>query len=170
MTFNHLNFDELSDLIDDELSEENKQHCNTHLNLCNRCSSEYVILTRYVSLLTTLKNENLTVPDISNRIIMICRSRERKKIYIKAIPAIAASIMIIIGAGFIKAGFFNETGSYISTNLTGQNEIQKIIESVSKSDGRIVQITESFIDSEFDQKDLAVIKRFLNNNKIKFIF
>jgi hypothetical protein len=169
MTFNHLNFDELSDLIDDELPEEHKQYCKTHFKLCTTCTKEYEILTKYITLLSSCKNESITIPDFSDHVIMLCRSREKKRLYIKAIPAIAASIIIIIGAGFIKAGFFNETGTYINTNLTGHNEIQKIIQSISKSNGRIIQISHSFVDSEFDQSDLSTIERFLHNNKIKHV-
>ena len=167
MTFNHLNFNELSDLIDDELPEERKEYCKTHFSICNICAKEYEILTRYISLIKSCKNESIAVPDFSDHIIMVCRSREKKRLYMKAIPAIAASIIIVIGAGFIKAGFFNETGTYISTNLAGHNEMQRIIESVSKSNGRIIQLTHSYVDSEYDQTDLAIIERFLHNNKIK---
>lgn len=167
MTFNHLNFDEISDLIDDELSLERKQYCKTHFERCNMCFKEYQLLNKCISLLSSLKNESIQVPDCSEHIIMIYRSRERRRLYMKAIPAIAASIIIVIGAGFIKAGYFNETGSYVNTTLTGHNETLRIIESIGKSNGRIIQITHSFIDSEFDKSDLTVIERILHSNKIK---
>lgn len=167
MTFNHLNFDEISDLIDDELPDDRKLHCKTHFGICRSCFREYELLSGCISLLSSLKNEQISVPDFSENIIMICRSRERKRLYMKAIPAIAASIIIVVGAGFIKAGYFTESGSYLSTSLTGHNEMQRIIESISKSNGRIVQITHSFIDSEFDKAELTKIEHILHNNKIK---
>lgn len=167
MTFNHLNFDEISDLIDDELPLERKQFCETHFEVCTACFNEYQQLNKCISILSSLKGESIPVPDFSDHIIMLYRARERKRLYIKAIPAIAASIIIVIGAGFIKAGYFNETGSYVSTTLSGHNEMQRIIESIGKSNGRIIQMTHSFIDSEFDRSDIAVIERILHNNKIK---
>ncbi len=167
MTFKHLNFEELSDLIDNELSDQHKQLCLAHITVCEICGAEYRALTKCVSLLSSLKNECITIPDFSERTLLICRSREKKRLFLKAIPAIAASVIIIAGAGFIRSGVFNEKGTYIAANLSGHNETQRIIESVSTTNGRILQITHSFIDSEFDKSSLAAIERLLHKNGIK---
>lgn len=167
MTFKHLNFEQLSDLIDNELSDQQKEYCLSHITICEICCKEYESLSKCLSLVSSLKNECVTIPDFSERTIMICRSRERKRLFIKAIPAIAASVVIIAGVGFIRTGIFNDTGSYVAANLTGHNETQRIIESVSKSHGRIIQITHSYIDSEFDKKSLNEIEKILHRNDIK---
>ena len=167
MTFKHLNFEELSDLIDNELSDQHRQLCLAHITICEICEAEYKALTKCLSLLSSLKNECITIPDFSERTLIICRSRERKRLFLKAIPAIAASVIIIAGAGFIRSGIFNDNGSYIAANLSGHNETQRIIESVSNTNGRILQITHSYIDSEFDKSSLAAIERLLHNNGIK---
>ncbi len=167
MTFKHLNFEQLSDLIDNELPDQQKEYCLSHITICEICGREYESLTKCLSLLSTLKNECITIPDFSERTIMICRSRERKKLFIKAIPAIAASVVIIAGAGFIRTGIFNNGSSYVAANLSGHNETQKIIESISNSHGRIIQIAHSYIDSEFDKKSLDTIEQILHKNNIK---
>jgi len=167
MTFKHLNFEELSDLIDNELSEQQKEYCLTHIKVCTICFKEYQSLSQCITLLSSLKNECVIIPDFSERTIMICRSRERKRLFFKAIPAIAASVIIIAGAGFIRTGLFNESGSYVAANLSGHNETQRIIESIGNSKGRIMQITHSYIDGEFDKNSLSTIERILHKNNIK---
>lgn len=167
MTLKHLNFEELSDLIDNELSEQQRKFCMSHITVCEICGKEYESLTKCLSLLSSLKNECITVPDFSQRTLVICRSREKKRLFFKAIPAIAASVIIIAGAGFIRTGFFNENGSYIAANLSGHNETQRIIESVSNTKGRIILITHEFIDSEFDKNSHAAIERLLHKNNIR---
>lgn len=167
MTLKHLNFEELSDLIDNELNLQQKENCMSHITVCEICRKEYDSLSKCLTLLSSLKNECIVIPDFSDRTIMICRSRERKRLFFKAVPAIAASVIIIAGAGFIRTGFFNENGSYIAANLTGQNETQRIIESISNSKGTILQITHSYIDGEFDKNSLAAIERILHKNNIK---
>jgi hypothetical protein len=167
MTLKHLNFEELSDLIDDELSEEQKKYCLAHITVCEICGKEYESLLKCMTLLSSLKNECVIVPDFSERTIIICRSREKKKLFLKAIPAIAASVIIIAGAGFIRTGIFSESGSYVATSLTGQNDTQRIIETVSRSKGKILKISHSYIDCEFDKTSHAAIKKILCQNKIK---
>lgn len=170
MTLKHLNFEELSDLIDNELSEEQKEYCLSHISVCEICRGEYESLTKCLSLLTSLKNECVVIPDFSERTLIICRSREKKRMFFKAFPAIAASVIIIAGVGFMKTGLFNDNSSYMAANLTGQNETQRIIESVGNSKGRILQITQSYIDSEFDKNSVDSIKKILQKNNIKHAF
>ena len=167
MTLKHLNFEELSDLVDNELSAERKEYCMSHITICKICGSEYESLTKCLTLLSSLKNESVVIPDFSERTVLICRSRERKRFFFKSFPAIAASVIIIAGAGFIKTGLFNESGSYVAANLSGHNETQRIIESVSNSRGRILQITHAYIDSEFDKNSITSIERILHKNNIK---
>jgi len=58
----------------------------------------------------------------------------------------------------------------VATSLSGHNETQKIIESVSNSNGRIIRITQAYIDGEFDKNHVAAIKRILQKNNIKHAF
>ena len=167
MTLKHLNFEQLSDLIDNELPEQQKEYCMSHIMVCEICGKEYESLSRCLTLLASLKNECVVIPDFSQRTVMICRSREKKRLFLKAIPAIAASVIIIAGAGFIRTGIFNESGSYVAANLSGHNETQRIIESISTSKGRILQISHSYIDGEFDKSSLQEIERILHKNNIK---
>ena len=37
MTFKHLEFEELSDLVDDILVEEEREKCLAHISICNEC-------------------------------------------------------------------------------------------------------------------------------------
>jgi len=170
MTLKHLKFEELSDLIDNELSEMEKEQCLSHITVCEVCGKEFDSLSKCLTLLSSLKNECIVIPDFSERTILICRSREKKRLFLKAVPAIAASVIIIFGAGFIRTGIFNDSGSYVAASLSGHNETQKIIETVSNTNGRIIQITQSYIDGEFDKNSVAAIKRVLQKNNIKHAF
>ncbi len=170
MTLKHLKFEEISDLLDNELSDQEKEQCLSHITVCEVCGHEFDSLSKCLTLLSSLKNECIVIPDFSERTIMICRSREKKRLFLKAVPAIAASVIIIFAGGFIRTGFFNESGSYVAASLAGHNETQKIIETVSNSNGRIIQITQAYIDGEFDKNSVAAIKRVLQKNKIKHAF
>lgn len=170
MTLKHLKFGEISDLLDDELSIQEKEQCLSHITVCEVCCHEYDSLSKCLNLLSSLKNECIVIPDFSERTIMIYKSREKKRFLLKVVPAIAASVIIIFGAGFIRTGLFNDSGTYVAASLAGHNETQRIIETVSNSNGRIIQITQAYIDGEFDKSSITAIKRVLQKNNIKHAF
>lgn len=165
--FEHLTIGQLSDFIDDSLTVEEKNLILEHLRVCEMCRCEFESLNQCVIYMSGLRNEAFQIPDISGKTILICRSRERKRLYIKSIPAIAASVMIIAGAGFIKAGYYPDNRAYVAANIPAQNETQLIINAIRDSNGRIMSMTSSYVDGEIDNSSLANLEKFLQNNNIK---
>ncbi|HPJ35134.1 MAG TPA: zf-HC2 domain-containing protein [Spirochaetota bacterium] len=167
MMFEHLSIGQLSDLIDDSLSLEEKALVLEHIRICETCRYEYESLNKCVVLMSGLRNEAFQIPDISEKTILICKARERKRLYIKSIPAIAASVMIIAGAGFIKTGLYPENSAYMAANLPLQNETEIIINAIRDSNGRIMSMTSDYIDGEIDNESLASLENYLQKNRIK---
>lgn len=167
MMFEHLTIGQLSDLIDDSLSMEEKNLVLEHIKVCEVCRCEYESLNQCVIYMTGLRSEAFQLPDISEKTILICRSRERKRLYFKSIPAIAASVMIIAVAGAVKTGFYPDNSAYIATNLPSQNETQVIINAIRDSNGRIMSMTSDYIDGEIDNSSLNNLERYLLKNNIK---
>jgi hypothetical protein len=64
------------------------------------------------------------------------QSPSQKEMYIKSIPAIAASMMIIATATAVKSGFDHTNRAYIQT-LSAQNDVQSIINAIRDSKGRL---------------------------------
>ena len=167
MISKHLKFEQFSDLIDDILVEEEKEYCLTHISQCEECKKEYESLLKCQTLLSSLNKENLPLPDFSQSTITIYKSRERRKLLMKVIPAIAASLIIVTGIGFIKAGQFNKSNSNFAVNFADNNYTQKIIECIGSCKGRIIYVDHSYIDTEFDQDMLKDLERLLQKNQIK---
>lgn len=165
--FEHLTIGQLSDFIDDSLTIEEKNLVVEHIRVCEICRCEYESLNQCVIYMTGLRNEAFQLPDISEKTILICRSRERKRLYIKSIPAIAASVMIIAVAGAVKTGFYPDNSAYVAANLPMQNETQVIINAIRDSNGRIMSMTSSYIDGEIDNSSLTNLEKYLNKNSIK---
>ncbi|MCL2155268.1 MAG: hypothetical protein FWH53_06360 [Leptospirales bacterium] len=167
MTSKHLNFEELSDLIDNILVDEEREYCLTHISQCKECGEEYESLLRYKSLLSSLDKENLAFPDFSHSTIVIYKRREKKKLLMKVVPAIAASVIIVMGIGFVKNGSFNTSSSNLAVNLTDQKDMQRIVEYISSHKGKIVQTNNSYIDTEFDNDMLADLEEVLDKDNIQ---
>lgn len=171
MTFQHLNFDQLSDLLDDEITDELKKTCLQHIAVCQSCRMEYESLSRCLQLLSDAKNESLTIPDICGKTITLYRERKKKRMLYKTLPAIAASVMVITGAAFIGTGYFTQSGSSIVAETEYiENETQRIISSIRDSNGRIIRMTGSYIEGAVQNKDLARLEKALQGSNIRYSF
>lgn len=165
--FEHLSIGQLSDFIDDSLTFEEKNLILEHIRICEICRCEYESLNRCVIYMSGLRNEAFQLPDISEKTILICRSRERKRLYIKSIPAIAASVMIIAVAGAIKTGFYPDNGAFVAANIPVQSETQVIINAIRDTNGRIISMNSDYIDGEIDNSSLVILEKYLVSNNIK---
>lgn len=171
MTFQHLNFDQLSDLLDDEITDEVKQTCLRHIAICENCRHEYELLCKCIHLLNEAKNEALIIPDICSNTLALYQARKRRRFMYKAIPAIAASFMVITGVAFLSNEIFFDQGSNrISETHVMENDTQRIISSIRDADGRIIRMTESYIESAIHKKDLPKLEQILKGNNLKYSF
>jgi hypothetical protein len=163
----HIKFEELSDLIDNELTAEEREDCLAHVSQCNECKNEYESLLKTVSLASSLNKENLATPDFSQSTITIYKRREKNRLLFKVIPAIAASVIIVIGIGFARNESFNKAASHFALNSIGNGDTQKIIEHIGNFNVKVVKIDHSYIDTEFDKVVLDDFEKLLNKNNIK---
>ena len=168
MIFEHLSIEQLSDFIDNDILAEEKELILEHIRVCELCRCEYESLNRCVMLISGLRNEVFQIPDLSEKTLLICRSRERKRLYIRSIPAIAASVMIIGVAGIIKTGYYTDNRAYVAATMPVQNETQIIISTIRDSNGRIMRMSSSFIDGEVESSSLANLESTLRKNNIKY--
>lgn len=171
MTFQHLNFDQLSDLLDDEITDELKQTFLHHIAACEICRHEYESLCKCMNLLYKIKEESLIIPDICGNTITLFQARKKRKLIYKTIPAIAASFMVITGIAFVNSEMFMDQGNstVAETNIL-ENDTQRIISSIRDSDGRIIRMTGSYIESAIHKNDLPKLEKILQENSLKYSF
>lgn len=171
MTFQHLNFDQFSDLLDDEITDELKMAYLQHIAACQLCRMEYESLSRCLQLLSVAKNEPLAIPDICGKTITLYRARKKKRMLYRTLPAIAASVMVITGAAFIGTSYFIPGNSTVAAETEFiENETQRIISSIRNANGRIIRMTGSYIEGAVENKDLARLEKVLQGSNIKYSF
>ena len=166
MTLKHLEFEELSDLIDNTLTAEEKERCLTHISQCKECAKEYEDMLKFKSLLSSVSKENLPLPDFSQSTITIYKRREKKRLLLKVIPTIAASIIIVTGIWLVKTGSFNKSNPNLASNIAGQNDKQNFMDTDNLK-WRVVKVNNLYIDTELDKAMLANIEKQLYNQNIR---
>ncbi len=167
MTSFHLSFNQISDLIDGDVSEEEKREFLSHISSCSICKKEYDTLSRCISLVYNIKSEQIAIPDICSSTIQLYEKRCRKRMYMKRIPAIAASCFIVFGVGFaVTQSSFNDNGSIIASN-NNLSKTEKIISFIRDSDGKILKMTDNYIESQISSSKLEKIRYELGKNNLK---
>jgi hypothetical protein len=169
MTFQHLNFDQLSDLLDDEIADEVKKSFLQHIAACELCRLEYESLCRCVNLLSEAGRECIILPDMCGKTIELYSIRKRRRFLYRTLPAIAASVIVITGASFIGNEFLsvNNSTQMVETAMP-ENDTQRIISSIRDADGRIIRMTGSYIESAIHKNDLPRLENFLKMNNLKY--
>ena len=163
----HLNFEQLSDLFDDEVTDNERKIYTAHIQKCDRCRKEYESLCNCLSILKKSKGGCGCIPDICHDTILTYRARARKRQYLKSMPAIAASVLIIAGIGFLHTERFMDEQTYLSAQVSTQSDLERIIDSIRESRGNIINITGEYVDGEIPRSDIARLERVLNYFRIR---
>lgn len=167
MTSSHLNFDQLSDMIDGDLSESTLKEYQSHLDSCMDCRLEYETLKKCLSLVQSVKTEKIEIPDLCRSTIELYDKRTRRKIFSRRLPAIAASMLIVAGTGFtLSQSNFFAGNNYIAADENLSNT-EKIISFIRNSDGTILKMTDKYIDSQISSSSLHEISNSLSKNNLK---
>jgi hypothetical protein len=129
----HVSFEILSDLYDNELSESSKSEVLTHLKECEHCKKEFETLGKMLTLITLATDVKL--PDeFTFNVINIFKGRKAKKRHRAYYYApVAAAIIAILGVTL----FFYEKSHNISNKniaqLTTQKPVSKVSQPISKA-------------------------------------
>lgn len=167
MMSGHLSFEQLSDLFDDEVTDSERIDYTRHLQECSICRKEYESLCMCLSILKGSKSLCGCIPDICQDTINAYRARERKRQYLKSVPAIAASVLIITSTGIMHTSQFIDEKSFFTAQVSTESDFQRIIDSVRDSKGNILRITEDYIDGEIPKSDMERLERVLHYFRIR---
>lgn len=177
MNDRHVTFEKMSDLYDENIFiEEEKDVILNHIESCPACKSKYYELRKTLSLLSKLRNQNFDLNDLPARTIKIIKSKKRKKILLKAIPAIAASFLLIIGLGMFNLGLFNKNGIYSDSErqLTSNddsakiNDIERVINIIRNHKAKILKVSDLYIEGEVPIEKFRRLRRDLGFRKVSY--
>ncbi len=167
MTFQHLDFGQLSDLFDDEVTDKERKQYTLHIQECSTCRKEYESLCMCLSMLKGSKSACGCIPDICHDTIGMYKSRERKRQYLKSVPAIAASVLLITGFGFLHTDQFRDDNSFFLAQISTEKDFQRIVDSIRDSHGNILHVNAEYIDGEVPSSSLMHLERMLHYFRIK---
>ncbi len=157
----HLDFSQLSDLIDGDLSEETAKAYMVHISSCSECKIEYDRISQCLNLLHELKNKELQIPDLCSSTMALHQSRHRKRLLMRRIPAVAASFFIIFGAAYTLRGYIDFDGSQMVATEDQMSRTEKIISHLRSYNATITRMTDKYVYGKISQKQLTGLQKEL---------
>jgi hypothetical protein len=97
----------------------------------------------------------------------IVRSRRRKKMFMKAMPAIAASCFIVFGAAI----YLTQTGgnkAFVAKNTPVKNEVEKVVSIIRENKASITQINDNFNEGEITIEEFRKLRNKLGFRKVLY--
>ncbi len=170
MKDDHIEFGQISDLLDNLVStEEEKELILNHIDVCPECRLEYEQLRSTIKMVSQLGRIEYDLGTISIDTVSIYRSRKRKAYMIKSLPAIAASLLIIAGGSVLTTNFMTPVSPGMNFAENGQrnvSETEKIVNIIRDSNGRILKVSDLFIEGEVSPEKFDRLRRSLGFRKV----
>ncbi len=177
MSDSHIIFSQMSDFFDDQIHEEEERlYISDHLNCCEECNSEFIRLKKTITLVSMLRNEEYNLPGLSLRSVTIAKSRSKKRTFLKAVPAMAAAL-VIAGIFAIQTDIFRGRGE-VAKNLESRNLTipdktgpELVVKMISNLKGKVLEVADQYVEGEIEYHKFIRLSRELENSgfyKIKY--
>ena len=173
MSGNHIPFEKLSDLYDDEIdSREEKASLMRHLDSCKACSLEYKRLGKALSLCRGVAAVRFPLEGMSRQTITKIKSSRRRRQILKSMPAMAASILIIAGIGLFNAGIIGvHDRSDIAAGLSRRSysESEKVIDIIRGHKASIALVTDEYVEGTVPVNSFNGLRKSLGSRKVAYM-
>jgi len=173
MTDGHVVFEKMSALFDNDIStEEERCLILDHIEICPVCSAEYEKLKKMEGLLSMLAGQEYVLTGLSSRTLSGYRSRKRRMMFNRYIPAVAASCLIIVGAGLTTSYFFNDASTGTIVNLADttvhEGSAEQIVDIIRKYDASILKVSDMYVEGETTLENFNRLRRNLGFRKVGY--
>jgi hypothetical protein len=173
MTDRHIPFDRLSDLHDGEIEiSDDKEVIIGHLGECFQCRTEMDRLHNTIMRCVAFRETIVCMDGFHQRTMKVIRWRRRRHSFMKAMPAVAASIAIVGGVTLFNSGVPGQEGSvrqkstaYVSSAVT---DTEKIVDILGGNNARILTVSDYFIEGEIEAGQFNKLRRDLGFRKVVY--
>lgn len=172
MSGNHVSFEKMSDLYDGEIvSKEEQASLLRHIKSCDACSLEYGRLEKTITLCRGVAAMTASLEKLPPRTMNRIRWASRKRNFMKAMPAMAASIMVIAGVGLFNAGIisFSDRTTVADGSRRSYSESEQVIEIIRNHRATIAQVTDEFVEGTVPIGSFNELRKHLGARKVAYM-
>lgn len=171
MTEIHITIGRLSDLHDEEVTiQEEREALLEHINDCVLCKTEFEQLRSSINFCGNLRQVMVCEPGFSKAAMNAIKWRSRRRLMMRYIPAVAASIVLVGGFALISTPV-NEPiiqQSTFGSTVKQSGGIENIVSILSSHNASILKISDMFIEGEIHSSNFPKLRRELASRKMFF--
>jgi hypothetical protein len=173
MNGNHISFHMMSDLYDGEIrSKTEREAMLKHIKDCTACALEYKRLGATLRYCRQFSSLSFPLEDLSPRTLGRIRSSQTKKQFLKSLPALAASVLIVVGVGLYNTGIIQIPGrSTIADEgyRRSYNDSERVIDIIRQHRATINQVTDEYVEGTVSVSSFDDLRRHLGSRKVAYI-
>jgi hypothetical protein len=173
MSGKHISFDTLSDLYDDEIgSMEEKASMMRHIESCRACALEYKRLGNTLRLCRDVAGISFPLEELSQQTLLKIKSSNKKKLFLKSLPAMAASILVIAGIGLFNTGIIgihNRGNLADESSRRSYSESEQVIEIIRGHKASIAQVTDEYVEGTAPVASFNELRKQLGSRKVAYM-
>jgi hypothetical protein len=180
MNIDHVPFEKLSDLIDDELAFEEKESVLLHVKECSDCRIELLRLKGTVGLCGDLGTITADFSGLSRRVVGRVRFRRTARSFVRFAPAAAAAVVLVSG----YAMFFGGTDTPEAGNVVSRGEervenvaidtprpvddVEEVIGILRDNKATITNVSDLYVEGKISVEQFERLRRHLGFRQVAF--
>ena len=173
MSGNHIPFHALSDLYDNEIGPGTERDALlSHLQSCPECALEYRRLESTVRLCGEYGCAACTSGDLPDRAMGRIRSVRRRKMLLRSLPAMAASVLIIAGVGLFNAGIIGvHDGGMMTVGGIHKSvsDSERVIDIIRQHNATIAGVTDQYVEGTVPLSSFNELRKHLGSRKVAYL-
>jgi hypothetical protein len=180
MNTNHVPFEKLSDLIDDELLVQEKEAVLLHMKECPECRIEMLRLKGTVDMCGNLGTIRADFTGLSRRVVGRVRFRRTARSFVRFAPAAAAAVVLISG----YAIFFGGTDKPETETAVTRGEerlenvaidtprpvddVEEVIGILRDNNATITSVSDLYVEGKISVEQFERLRRHLGFRQVAF--
>jgi hypothetical protein len=173
MSGNHIPFHTLSDLYDNEIGPGSERDAIMgHLGSCPECAVEYRRLESTVRLCGEYGCVTCVRQDFPTGAMSRIRSVKRRKMFLKSVPAMAASVLIVAGVGLFNAGIIGvRDGGMVADGgfRRSVSDSERVIDIIRQHDATIAGVTDEYVQGTVPLSSFNELRKRLGSRRVAYL-
>lgn len=173
MSGNHIPFHTLSDLYDNEIGPgAERDDLMRHMASCPECALEYRRLESTVRLCGEYGCATCVGEEFPAGAMRGIRSARRRKMFLKSLPAMAASVLIIAGVGLFNTGIIGvRDGGMMSDGgyRKSVSDSERVIDIIRQHNATIAGVTDEYVEGTVPLSSFNELKKRLGSRRVAYL-
>lgn len=173
MSTHHISFEKLSQLYDNDAQiVKERDYLLSHIASCSECGLEYRRLGKTLELCKNYAAVSFSLSHLSDATLQKYKIVRRKKLIYKSMPAIAASVIMIVGIGLVSTGVITTGSRSIIADSSVKksfSDSERVIDIIRNHKAAISQVTDQYVEGTVPLSNFDALRRQLGFRRVAYM-